>query len=82
MLITRGTYKGREGKVIEVYRRKWAIHIERIQREKVNTQVAPIHINPSKVVITKLHMTKDREELLKKKADGRSRQRSDLASSA
>lgn len=28
--------QGREGKVIQVYRRKWVIHIERITREKVN----------------------------------------------
>jgi large subunit ribosomal protein L26e len=36
VVVTRGTFKGREGKVVEVYRRKWVIHIERIQREKVN----------------------------------------------
>jgi hypothetical protein len=34
--IVRGTYKGREGKVIQVYRKKWIIHVERITREKVN----------------------------------------------
>eukprot|EP00983_Pelagomonas_calceolata_P026982 848003-Pelagomonas_calceolata.AAC.2 len=28
--------QGREGKVTQVYRRKWVIHIERITREKVN----------------------------------------------
>lgn len=34
--IVRGTYKGREGKVVQVYRKKWVIHVERITREKVN----------------------------------------------
>jgi ribosomal protein uL24 len=34
--VVRGTYKGREGKVIQVYRRKWVIHIDRITREKAN----------------------------------------------
>jgi len=34
--VVRGTFKGREGKVTAVYRRKWVIHIERITREKVN----------------------------------------------
>ena len=34
--VVRGTFKGREGKVIQVYRRKWVIHVERITREKVN----------------------------------------------
>jgi ribosomal protein L24 len=28
--------QGREGKVTQVYRKKWVIHIERITREKVN----------------------------------------------
>ncbi len=36
VMVTRGTYKGRQGKVINVYRRRWVIHVERIQREKVN----------------------------------------------
>lgn len=34
--VVRGTFKGREGKVVQVYRRKWVIHVERITREKVN----------------------------------------------
>merc|ERR1711920_494342 len=32
--VVRGTYKGREGKVIQCYRKKWVIHIDRITREK------------------------------------------------
>mmetsp|Transcript_26820 Transcript_26820/g.86103 ORF Transcript_26820/g.86103 Transcript_26820/m.86103 type:complete len:245 (-) Transcript_26820:253-987(-) len=38
--VVRGTYKGREGKVVQVYRRKWVIHIERITREKVNGKLS------------------------------------------
>ena len=34
--IMRGTFKGREGKVTAVYRKKWALHIEKIVREKTN----------------------------------------------
>jgi large subunit ribosomal protein L26e len=34
--VVRGTYKGREGKVVQVYHRRWVIHVERITREKVN----------------------------------------------
>ena len=34
--VMRGTFKGREGKVITVYRKKWAIHIEKLTREKTN----------------------------------------------
>ena len=36
VVVTRGTYKGRSGKVVQVYRRRWVIYIERLQREKVN----------------------------------------------
>ncbi|KAA8547773.1 hypothetical protein F0562_004202 [Nyssa sinensis] len=46
--VVRGTYKGREGKVVQVYRRKWVIHIERITREKVNGSTVNVGINPSK----------------------------------
>ncbi|KAF5778729.1 putative ribosomal protein L2, domain 2 [Helianthus annuus] len=69
--VVRGTYKGREGKVVQVYRRKWVIHIERITREKVNGQTVNVGVNPSKVVVTKLKLDKDRKALLERKAKGR-----------
>ena len=34
--VMRGTFKGREGKVQTVYRKKWCIHIEKVTREKTN----------------------------------------------
>jgi large subunit ribosomal protein L26e len=34
--IVRGSNKGREGKVVAVYRKKWVIHVERVTREKTN----------------------------------------------
>ena len=71
VLVVRGTYKGREGKVVQVYRRKWVIHVERITREKVNGSTVNVGINPSKVVITKLRLDKDRKSLLDAKAKGR-----------
>ncbi|KAJ8427613.1 hypothetical protein Cgig2_010875 [Carnegiea gigantea] len=69
--VVRGTYKGREGKVVQVYRKKWVIHIERITREKVNGSTVNVGIHPSKVVITKLRLDKDRKSLLDRKAKGR-----------
>ena len=39
--VVRGTYKGREGKVIQCYRKKWVIHIERITREKASGAPRP-----------------------------------------
>ena len=58
--IVRGTYKGREGKVTQVYRKKWVIHVDRVQRDKSNGATAPIGVNPSKVVITTIKLDKDR----------------------
>ncbi|OMH83614.1 60S ribosomal protein L26-1 [Zancudomyces culisetae] len=71
VIVTRGTYKGREGKVVNVYRKKWVIHIERLVREKINGTSAQIGIHPSNVAITNLKLNKDREDLLKRKAAGR-----------
>lgn len=68
--VVRGTYKGREGKVVEVYRKKYVIHIERVQRERANGAQVFVGIHPSNVVITKLKIDKNRNELIKRKADG------------
>jgi large subunit ribosomal protein L26e len=62
--VVRGTFKGREGKIVQVYRKKWVIHIERITREKVNGQTVNVGVNPSKVVITKIRLDKDRKRCL------------------
>ncbi|XP_021769238.1 60S ribosomal protein L26-2-like [Chenopodium quinoa] len=69
--VVRGTFKGREGKIVQCYRKKWVIHIERITREKVNGSTVNVGIHPSKVVVTKLKLDKDRKGLLERKALGR-----------
>ena len=69
--IVRGSNKGRDGKVTSVYRLKYVIHIERIAREKSNGTSVPTGIAPSKVVITKLKMDKDRENILERIRKGR-----------
>ena len=49
--VVRGHYKGQQvGKVVQVYRKKYVIHIERIQREKVNGATVNVGIHPSKVL--------------------------------
>jgi len=65
--IVRGTFKNRDGKVTQVYRRKFIIHVERISREKNNGATVNLGIHPSKVVITKLHLDPDRKSLLERK---------------
>jgi large subunit ribosomal protein L26e len=73
--IVRGDSKGRDGKVITVYRRKFVIHVERVTREKNNGQPVPIPIKASNVIITKLSLDKeggkDRKDILARKAAGR-----------
>ena len=67
--VTRGHYKGQQsGQVLQCYRGKFAIHIERIQREKANGATVHVGIHPSKVVITKLKLDKDRKLILDRKA--------------
>ena len=68
VVVTRGSFKNREGRVISVYRKKWVIHIERVTKEKVNGASVPVVINPSNVTITKLKLNGNREAMLKRRA--------------
>ncbi|GBC09580.1 hypothetical protein RclHR1_00090014 [Rhizophagus clarus] len=65
--IVRGTYKGRDGKVLRVYRKRWVIHIDRISKEKISGNTVPVGIHPSNVVVTKLKINRDRKNLLDRK---------------
>ncbi|KAI0831250.1 translation protein SH3-like domain-containing protein [Trametes gibbosa] len=65
--IVRGKYKGREGKVTQVYRKKWVIHVDRVQRDKSNGASVPIGIHPSKVVVTTIKLDNDRRAILDRK---------------
>lgn len=95
--IVRGSFKGREGKITDVYRRKYIIHVEKITREKANGtcflcpytiaicfilclifryrpitgQTVKIGVHPSKVVIKKLKLDKDRKAILARKGAAR-----------
>ncbi|ORY06635.1 translation protein SH3-like domain-containing protein [Clohesyomyces aquaticus] len=71
IMIVRGTFKGREGKVSSVYRLKYVIHVNGVVREKSNGQSVPIPIAASKVVVTKLKLDKDRENILERIGQGR-----------
>lgn len=65
--IVRGQFKGREGKVITCYRKKYVIHIDRITRDKANQMPVSVGIHPSNVVILKIKMDKDRKKILDRK---------------
>ena len=65
--IMRGSLKNREGKVTQVYRKKYVIEIERLTRDKANGAPVQIGVHPSNCVITKLKLDKDRKAILERK---------------
>ena len=56
---------------MQIYKRKWVIHIERITREKVNGATVNVGIDPSRVGIPKLKLDKDRKSLLERRRMGK-----------
>ena len=54
-----------------MYRKKYIIYIEQVQREKANGTTVHVGIPPSKVVITRLKLDKDRKKILERKAKSR-----------
>ncbi|KAH3661622.1 hypothetical protein OGAPHI_006471 [Ogataea philodendri] len=67
VLVVRGSKKGQEGTISSVYRLKYSIQLEKVTKEKSNGASVPINIHPSKVVITNLHLDKDRKALIERK---------------
>lgn len=50
---------------------RYVLYIERVQREKANGATVYIGIHPSKVVVVKLKMDKDRKKILERRAKGK-----------
>merc|ERR1712060_211094 len=72
VMVVRGHFKGQQtGKVVNVYRKKFVVHVERMQREKVNGTTVQVGIHPSNCVITKLKLDKDRNAMLARRAASR-----------
>ncbi|CDR42299.1 CYFA0S09e00474g1_1 [Cyberlindnera fabianii] len=67
VLVVRGSKKGQEGKVSSVYRLKFAVQVDKLTKEKSNGASIPINVHPSKLVITKLYLDKDRKALIARK---------------
>ena len=71
VLIVRGDFKGREGKVAEVDLKSGRINVEGITRTKVDGSTVYVPIHPSKVLITKLDLgDKFRKAILARKSVG------------
>ena len=68
--VVRGSNKGTRGKVIQVYRKKFAVHIDKLTKTKANGAPFQVPIHPSNVVITKLREAKDRLAKITKVAAG------------
>merc|ERR1711990_1331436 len=68
--VVRGKFKNRDAKVVTVYRRKYLIYLENVHGEKRSGATFPVGIHPSKVLITKLKLDKDRRDLLERKKSG------------
>lgn len=73
VMVMRGSFKGREGKVTQVYRLKYVLHIDRVNREKTNGASVPVGIHPSSVVVTKMKLDKDRERILERLSAGKAK---------
>eukprot|EP00353_Schmidingerella_taraikaensis_P004804 CAMPEP_0185578372 /NCGR_PEP_ID=MMETSP0434-20130131/12740_1 /TAXON_ID=626734 ORGANISM="Favella taraikaensis, Strain Fe Narragansett Bay" /NCGR_SAMPLE_ID=MMETSP0434 /ASSEMBLY_ACC=CAM_ASM_000379 /LENGTH=145 /DNA_ID=CAMNT_0028196153 /DNA_START=46 /DNA_END=483 /DNA_ORIENTATION=+ len=67
VVVKRGAFKNRDGKVTQVYRKKYIIHIQGLTKEKSNTQPVQIGVHPSCCQITKLKLDKDRKNILARK---------------
>ncbi|GJN90841.1 hypothetical protein Rhopal_003855-T1 [Rhodotorula paludigena] len=66
--IVRGTYKGREGRIVTSQRKHFRIFVEGVSRDKGNGATVPIPVHPSNVQLTKLKLDKDRKATLARKA--------------
>ena len=66
----RGTHKGHKVKIIQVSRKKWIIHIDKLTKNKANGAPYQIPVDPSKVAITKVKEGKDRLARITKVAAG------------
>jgi len=60
VVVLRGARKGSKGKVIQVQRKKWAIHVDKVTKNKANGAPYQLPIHPSNVAITKVKEGKDR----------------------
>jgi large subunit ribosomal protein L26e len=70
VVVLRGGHKGHKGKIIQVFRKKWVIHIDKLTKNKANGAPYQIPVDPSKVAIVKLKEGKDRMARVSKVAAG------------
>ena len=70
--VVRGHHKRQQiGNVVQVDRKKYGIYTEPVRWEKANGTNVQAGIHPSKVVIPRLKLDKDRKKILERKAKSR-----------
>ena len=70
VVVLQGANKGHKGKVIQVCRKKWSIHLDKLTKNKANGAPYQIPVHPSKVAIIKMKEHKDRTARIAKVAAG------------
>ena len=66
--ILKGKSKGKSGKVVQVYRKRNCIYVDKVQREKQNGQTVFLPIKPCYCVVEKLLINKDRTKTIERNA--------------
>ena len=66
--ILKGKAKGKTGKVVQVYRKRNVIYVDKVQRDKQNGQTVFLPTKPSYCLIEKLLINKDRTKTIEKRA--------------
>ena len=67
-----GHHKSQQvGKVVRSFRKKYVLHIERVQREKSNGAMVFVGVHPSNCVIVKLKLDKRRKVIIERKVAGK-----------
>ena len=66
--ILKGKSKGKSGKVVQVYRKRNVIFVDKVNREKQNGQSVFLPIRPCHCIIEKLLINKDRTKTIEKRA--------------
>ncbi|KAF6209891.1 hypothetical protein GE061_015645 [Apolygus lucorum] len=65
VMIVRGHHKSQQlSKILQVFRKKFVVMLERVEREKANGAMIPVGIHPSNLVIGKLKINEDRKKIL------------------
>jgi large subunit ribosomal protein L26e len=66
-------------KVVQVYRKKWCVHLDKVTRDKQNGQTVFLPVKPSRCTIEKLHLNTDRKKLLERRGKDKQKQKNKYA---